>query len=43
MGLGAMWGQETALLMLAEAGFASVEIKELSGDFLNYYYIVKKS
>ncbi|NJM63127.1 MAG: class I SAM-dependent methyltransferase, partial [Oscillatoriales cyanobacterium RU_3_3] len=43
MGLGAMWGQETALQMLSEAGFSSVEVKELPGDFLNYYYIVKKS
>ena len=43
MGLGAMWGQETALQMLSEAGFSNVEVKELPGDFLNYYYIVKKS
>ncbi|MGL5060587.1 MAG: class I SAM-dependent methyltransferase [Microcoleus sp.] len=43
MGLGAMWGQETALQMLSEAGFSSAEVKELTGDFLNYYYIVKKS
>lgn len=43
MGLGAMWGKETALQMLSEAGFSSVEIKQLAHDFQNYYYIIKKS
>ncbi len=42
-GLGAVWGKETACNMLAEAGFASVEVKELEHDFLNYYYIARKS
>ncbi|GAB4446172.1 MAG: hypothetical protein OHK0035_40400 [Cyanobacteria bacterium J069] len=42
MGLGAMWGQEKALQMLAEAGFVSVDIKRLSHDFQNDYYIVHK-
>lgn len=39
MGLGAAWGKEKALEMLAEAGFDSVEVKELAHDFLNYYYL----
>lgn len=43
MGLGAMWGQEKALQMLSEAGFSSVEIKQLAHDFQNNYYIIKKS
>ena len=43
MGLGAMWGKEKALQMLSEAGFSSVEIKQLAHDFQNYYYIIKKS
>ncbi|MEG3846323.1 class I SAM-dependent methyltransferase [Microcoleus sp. herbarium19] len=43
MGLGAMWGQETALQMLSEARFASVEIKRLAHDFQNDYYIINKS
>jgi len=43
MGLGAMWGQEKALQMLSEAGFTSVEIKQLAHDFQNNYYIIKKS
>jgi hypothetical protein len=41
-GLGAMWGKETALQMLAEAGFQRVEIKQLSQDIVNDYYIVSK-
>ena len=43
MGLGSMWGQEKALQMLSEAGFSSVEIKQLAHDFQNNYYIIKKS
>ena len=43
MGLGAMWGEEKALEMLEEAGFSSVEIKQLEHDFQNNYYIVKKA
>lgn len=42
MGLGAMWGQEKALQMLAEAGFKQVEIKQLAHDFQNNYYILRK-
>jgi SAM-dependent methyltransferase len=43
MGLGAMWGQETATAMLAEAGFADAEIKQLPHDFQNDYYVVRKA
>lgn len=28
--------------MLAEAGFANVEVEQLPHDFVNYYYIVTK-
>lgn len=42
MGLGAMWGQETALRMLGEAGFARVEIHQLAHDVHNDYYVVRK-
>ncbi|MCK5571630.1 MAG: class I SAM-dependent methyltransferase, partial [Bacteroidetes bacterium] len=42
-GLGAMWGEEKALEMLKEAGFSRVEVKKLSHDFQNNYYIVNKS
>ena len=41
-GLGAMWGEERARRMLAGAGFASVEVKQLPHDFINYYYIARK-
>lgn len=43
MGLGAMWGEEKTLEMLKEAGFTSVEIKQLDHDFQNNFYIIKKS
>lgn len=43
MGLGAVWGKEKALEMLKDAGFTTVEIKQLDHDFLNYFYIVKKN
>jgi SAM-dependent methyltransferase len=42
MGLGAMWGKEKALQLLAEAGFQQVEIKQLAHDFQNDYYIIRK-
>jgi 2-polyprenyl-3-methyl-5-hydroxy-6-metoxy-1,4-benzoquinol methylase len=38
-GLGAAWGEELALQMLREAGFASVRVEHLEGDVLNNYYI----
>ncbi|MBI3954007.1 MAG: class I SAM-dependent methyltransferase [Chloroflexi bacterium] len=41
-GLGAMWGEQKARQMLAEAGFARVEVKQIPGDVLNSYYIATK-
>ena len=41
-GLGAMWGEEKAREMLAEAGFAKVEVRQLPHDFVNSYFIVSK-
>lgn len=41
-GLGSMWGRELAAAMMHEAGFSSVEIRELEHDFINYYIILKK-
>lgn len=41
-GLGTMWGKELATQMFREAGFNSVELKQLEHDFINYYYIVRK-
>ena len=41
IGLGAMWGKEKAVEMLKEAGFTKVDVKQLSHDFQNYYYICR--
>ena len=40
-GLGAMWGKELAVTMLKEAGFSSVDVKELPHDPINYYYLAR--
>jgi 2-polyprenyl-3-methyl-5-hydroxy-6-metoxy-1,4-benzoquinol methylase len=41
-GLGAMWGEQKALELLAEAGFTDVTVKQVEGDFLNNFYIARK-
>ena len=41
-GLGAAWGEEKALELLAEAGFRNVDVKQLAHDIINNYYIVRK-
>ncbi len=42
-GLGAMWGRETARRMLAEAGFARVDLHELEHDLMNVYFVARVS
>jgi 2-polyprenyl-3-methyl-5-hydroxy-6-metoxy-1,4-benzoquinol methylase len=42
-GLGAMWGEEKAREMLADAGFSRVEVKRVEGDILNNFYIASKN
>jgi SAM-dependent methyltransferase len=42
MGLGAMWGEQTARRMLGEAGFTSVETRRVDGDIVNSYFIATK-
>jgi len=42
VGLGAMWGEELAIQMLGEAGFMSVEVKQLAHDIQNNYFIAAK-
>jgi len=42
-GLGAMWGEQKAQEMLAEAGFGCVEVKHIADDILSTYYIARKS
>src|SRR3990170_2931046 len=41
-GLGTMWGEQLARQKLAEAGFASVDVKKVPGDIFNNYYIATK-
>jgi SAM-dependent methyltransferase len=42
MGLGAVWGEQTALRMLGEAGFTSIEARHRDGDLVNAYIIASK-
>ena len=42
MGLGAMWGEELARGMLADAGFGLVEVKRLPQDPINNYFSASK-
>ena len=39
-GLGAMWGEQKARELLAEAGFASVDVHSLDHDPFNAYFVV---
>ena len=41
--LGAMWGEQKAREMLAEAGFSRVEVKRIEDDLFNNYYIATKA
>ncbi len=38
-GLGSMWGRQLAMSMLADAGFADVDVHEIDADPFNDYYI----
>ena len=40
-GLGAAWGEQTAVRMLHEAGFRRVERVRVDGDFINSYYLAR--
>jgi 2-polyprenyl-3-methyl-5-hydroxy-6-metoxy-1,4-benzoquinol methylase len=42
LGLGTMWGEKVARKMLADAGFASVELYEIPEDIANNYYVATK-
>jgi hypothetical protein len=42
MGLGTMWGEQTARQMLGEAGFTSIQAARLDGDIVNTYLIASK-
>lgn len=40
-GLGAMWGDQLARAMLADAGFGDVTMSRLPHDPMNYYYVAR--
>ena len=40
-GLGAMWGEQTARRMLAEAGFTDIAVHRVEGDAINSYYVAR--
>jgi 2-polyprenyl-3-methyl-5-hydroxy-6-metoxy-1,4-benzoquinol methylase len=40
-GLGTAWGRQKAYELLAEAGFTSVDVKEIDGDMFNYYFVAR--
>jgi len=42
-GLGAMWGEQKALELLAEAGLTNVRVEQVEGDIFNNYYIARKA
>jgi hypothetical protein len=42
-GLGAMWGEQKAREMLAEAGFSQVDVKRIEDDPFNNYYVAAKA
>ena len=42
-GLGAVWGEQTALAMLADAGFGDVRVETVEGDIANNYYVATKT
>jgi len=41
-GLGAMWGEQKAREMLAEAGFTHVDVKRIEDDLTDSYYVATK-
>jgi ubiquinone/menaquinone biosynthesis C-methylase UbiE len=41
-GLGTMWGEQQALELLDEAGFSTVEVKHMEGDWFNNYFVCRK-
>ena len=43
-GLGTVWGRQLAEQKLREVGFSGpIDVKQIEGDILNYYYVVKKT
>ena len=42
VGLGAMWGVQTARDLFAEAGFSDIAVHTFDGDPFNNYYVCHK-
>ena len=42
-GLGTVWGEQTAVRMLHEAGFNNISVNHLEADFVNNYYIARRT
>lgn len=42
-GLGTVWGRQTAVRMLEEAGLTDVEVNEVRTDPFNYFYVARKA
>ena len=40
-GLGAVWGEQKARELLAEAGFTNIDVKQLEGDPFNAFYVAR--
>ena len=40
-GLGAVWGEQKARELLAEAGFPNIDVKQLEGDPFNAFYVAR--
>jgi hypothetical protein len=40
-GLGTCWGKQTALALLADAGFGHVDVPELEHDLMNDFYVAR--
>ena len=40
-GLGAVWGEQKARELLAEAGFSRVQVERVPQDMLNLYYLAQ--
>ncbi|HWJ65922.1 MAG TPA: methyltransferase domain-containing protein [Nocardioides sp.] len=42
VGLGTVWGRQTAVRMLEEAGLTDVDVREVRTDPFNYFYVAHK-
>ncbi len=41
-GLGTVWGEQKARELMNDAGFTSIDVKQVEGDIFNNYYIARK-